>query len=198
MKYRIIIVCFFLMLLICSVFVNASIIDVQITENNTVEELVTVEDSTFEYEAIDNDLTIELYECDVDIVMPKPYYIHTQWAENMPPLYKQPWPFLEVLNLCIYICLGASQMFVDTDLDCPDAAYACFHIENMLGTIEQDYCDTDISVSDVIYLINYLFKSGPSPNPILIVDVDCNCEVSVTDIIFLINYLFKDGPPPDC
>lgn len=58
--------------------------------------------------------------------------------------------------------------------------------------------DEQITVSDVIYIINYLFKGGPSPDPILIGDADCDCQVSVSDIIHLIIYLFKGGPPPGC
>ncbi len=59
--------------------------------------------------------------------------------------------------------------------------------------------DSTITVEDVIYLIDYLFRGGPTPLPILQVgDVNCNGQVTVTDIIYLINYLFKSGPPPAC
>ena len=57
--------------------------------------------------------------------------------------------------------------------------------------------DGKVSVSDVIYLINYLFKGGPAPLPILQVgDANCDGKVTVSDVIYLINYLFKGGPPP--
>ncbi len=60
------------------------------------------------------------------------------------------------------------------------------------------------SVSDVVFLINYLFKGGPAPDP---VDLgDCNfCEQTppiqpaqptVADVVSLVNYLFKGGLPP--
>ncbi len=58
-----------------------------------------------------------------------------------------------------------------------------------------------INVLDIIYLIDYKFKSGPEPLPYAICsgDVDCNCIVNVIDIIALIDYKFKDGPAPcDC
>ncbi|MDH4222948.1 MAG: dockerin type I repeat-containing protein, partial [candidate division Zixibacteria bacterium] len=59
--------------------------------------------------------------------------------------------------------------------------------------------DTKKEVTDVIYLINYLFKGGPLPQPILSCgDMNCDGEVKVTDVIYLINYLFKGGPPPGC
>jgi len=62
-------------------------------------------------------------------------------------------------------------------------------------------CNKDgvVDVGDVVYLINYLFKSGPSPLPILHAgDTNCDEMVDVGDVIFLINYLFKGGPEPSC
>jgi len=56
--------------------------------------------------------------------------------------------------------------------------------------------DGHVTVSDVIYLINYLFKSGPPSNPAIAGDANCDGQVSVSDVIYLINYLFKSGPPP--
>jgi hypothetical protein len=59
--------------------------------------------------------------------------------------------------------------------------------------------DDKVSVSDVVYLINYLFKGGPAPIPAPIVgDANCDSKVSVSDVVYLINYLFKGGPPPSC
>jgi len=59
--------------------------------------------------------------------------------------------------------------------------------------------DGKVSVSDVIYLINYLFKGGPLPIPELLVgDVNGDGKVTVSDVVYLINYLFKGGPPLGC
>lgn len=56
-----------------------------------------------------------------------------------------------------------------------------------------------VSVSDVIYLITYLFKRGPAPLPIVQVgDDNCDGKVNIADAVYLINYLFKGGPPPAC
>lgn len=55
-----------------------------------------------------------------------------------------------------------------------------------------------IDVGDVVYLINYLFKSGPPPNPMLTGDANCDSLVDVGDVVYLINYLFKSGPAPSC
>jgi hypothetical protein len=58
--------------------------------------------------------------------------------------------------------------------------------------------DKQVSVSDVIYLINYLFKGGTAPIPMESGDANCDTDISVSDVIYLINYLFKSGPAPGC
>ncbi|MDP2960855.1 MAG: dockerin type I repeat-containing protein, partial [candidate division Zixibacteria bacterium] len=57
--------------------------------------------------------------------------------------------------------------------------------------------DAFVTVSDVIYIINYLFKSGPPPtNCPKSGDVNCDSKITVSDVVYLIGYLFKGGPPP--
>ncbi|MCJ7458622.1 MAG: tandem-95 repeat protein, partial [candidate division Zixibacteria bacterium] len=56
--------------------------------------------------------------------------------------------------------------------------------------------DLFVTVSDVVYIINYLFKSGPPPlHCPRSGDVNCDGKVTVSDAVYLINYLFKGGPP---
>jgi TolB protein len=55
-----------------------------------------------------------------------------------------------------------------------------------------------INVSDVIYLINYLFRGGPAPEPRIAGDCNNDGRVSVSDVVYLINYLLKGGPEPEC
>ena len=56
--------------------------------------------------------------------------------------------------------------------------------------------DGNVTISDVVYLANYLFKSAPDPIPWQAGDANCDNEVTVVDIVYLINYLFKSGPAP--
>jgi hypothetical protein len=56
--------------------------------------------------------------------------------------------------------------------------------------------DGVINASDVIYLINYLFKEGPAPDPLEMGDANCDGDVNAEDVIYLLNYLYQDGPPP--
>ncbi|HEX7402218.1 MAG TPA: FG-GAP-like repeat-containing protein, partial [candidate division Zixibacteria bacterium] len=58
--------------------------------------------------------------------------------------------------------------------------------------------DWVVDVGDVVYLINYLYKGGVSPEPVASGDATCEGFVDVGDVVYLINYLFKGGPPPSC
>ncbi len=56
--------------------------------------------------------------------------------------------------------------------------------------------DGSIDVGDVIFLVNYLYRDGSAPYPLMTGDLDCNGEVNIGDVVYLINYLYKGGPPP--
>jgi hypothetical protein len=58
--------------------------------------------------------------------------------------------------------------------------------------------DWIVSSADVVYLINYLFISGPAPDPLECGDANCDGVINSADIVHLINYLFIGGPPPGC
>ena len=53
-----------------------------------------------------------------------------------------------------------------------------------------------ITISDAVYLINYIFAGGPAPVPILVGDSDCNGIVTISDAVYLINYIFAGGATP--
>jgi hypothetical protein len=56
--------------------------------------------------------------------------------------------------------------------------------------------DWVVDPADVVYLINYLFKNGPAPDPLWTGDCNGDEIVGPADVVYLINYLFRDGPPP--
>jgi len=57
--------------------------------------------------------------------------------------------------------------------------------------------DGQVGLADVVYLINYLFKGGPAPVPVVCVaDVNADGQVGLVDVVYLINYVLKGGPPP--
>jgi len=55
-----------------------------------------------------------------------------------------------------------------------------------------------IDLGDVLHLINYLYKSGPAPVPLIAGDCNCDGVVDLGDVLYLINYLYRGGDPPSC
>jgi len=53
-----------------------------------------------------------------------------------------------------------------------------------------------VDISDVVYLIEYIFSGGSAPNPLLRGDSDCSSEVDISDVVYLISYIFSGGPAP--
>jgi hypothetical protein len=58
--------------------------------------------------------------------------------------------------------------------------------------------DGSIDVGDLVSAINYLYRSGPAPDPLKLGDVTCDGEVNIDDVVYLISYLFRNGPAPEC
>ena len=56
--------------------------------------------------------------------------------------------------------------------------------------------DLVVDIADVVFLINYLYKFGPAPDPPERGDLNGDSEVTLADIVYLINYLYRAGPPP--
>jgi hypothetical protein len=52
---------------------------------------------------------------------------------------------------------------------------------------------------DVSYIINFLYRAGPSPIPIWkAADADNNGKINLLDVSYLINFLYRSGPTPIC
>jgi len=83
-------------------------------------------------------------------------------------------------------CVGAGEDGVDI---------GAFGIGCMAGDANGDGF---IDISDVVYLINYIYRNGPTPNYLLAGDADCDGIVDADDMVYTINYLFKSGPSPTC
>jgi plastocyanin len=53
-----------------------------------------------------------------------------------------------------------------------------------------------INVADAVYLVQYIFASGPAPNPLASGDVNCSGIINVADAVYLVQYIFAGGPAP--
>ena len=58
--------------------------------------------------------------------------------------------------------------------------------------------DNGVNILDVVFLINYKYKSGPPPIPERSGDVDNSGTVNILDVVSLINFKYKGGTAPNC
>jgi hypothetical protein len=129
------------------------------------------------------------------------------------------WTFLSTLLL--FACSGlamANQHQVGAAAS-GRAKTAEYHLESVLGqsidgfsgavtagflsvSLTPDYLpgdvdgSGDIDVSDVVFLITYIFSGGLSPIPLARGDADCSGGVGISDAVFLISYIFSGGSAP--
>ncbi|MEW6050155.1 MAG: S8 family serine peptidase [Candidatus Zixiibacteriota bacterium] len=53
-----------------------------------------------------------------------------------------------------------------------------------------------IDISDLTYLVEYLFFGGAAPIPMESGDLDCSGAVDISDLTYMVEYLFFGGPDP--
>jgi hypothetical protein len=60
--------------------------------------------------------------------------------------------------------------------------------------------DDVVNVSDVVFLIDFVFGQGAEPNPFETGDVNCDQVINVSDVVYMVNFVFGDGTEPcaDC
>jgi hypothetical protein len=58
--------------------------------------------------------------------------------------------------------------------------------------------DGNVDVADLVYLINYLYRSGPPPDPFQSADVYPDQVIDVSDLVYILNYLYRHGSAPAC
>lgn len=57
--------------------------------------------------------------------------------------------------------------------------------------------DRTINIGDATYIINYVFRGGPTPTPVKESgDANCDGKINVADAITIVNYVFRGGPAP--
>lgn len=75
------------------------------------------------------------------------------------------------------------------------------HFSVFILVVPQYQCgDADgsnvVNISDVVFLINYIFSGGPAPSPLAAADADCTGIVTISDAVYLIGYIFSGGAAP--
>ncbi len=94
----------------------------------------------------------------------------------------------------------AADLDGDGDLDLSTANYGSDNVSVLINCLPSGDCNGDevVDVGDVVYLISYIYREGPAPDPLEVGDVNCDGVVDLGDVVYLINYLYREGPPPKC
>lgn len=56
--------------------------------------------------------------------------------------------------------------------------------------------DGNVNVGDAVYLVNWIFKSGPAPKRLKEADANCDGAPNIGDAVYIVSYIFKSGPDP--
>lgn len=58
-------------------------------------------------------------------------------------------------------------------------------------------CDGSVTITDAVFIVNYIFAAGPTPKAPDSADPNNDCFISITDAVFLVNYIFAGGSAPE-
>ena len=76
-------------------------------------------------------------------------------------------------------------------------AWTALHVSFAAPYVHGD-ADHDgfVDVSDVVYLLSYIFSGGAEPSPVAAGDADCSGTIDISDVVRLISYIFSGGEAP--
>jgi parallel beta-helix repeat protein len=75
----------------------------------------------------------------------------------------------------------------------PRTDIGLFEVQYLIGDSNHD---GEFNISDVVFLIRYIFQNPIPPNPFYSGDYSCDRRISIVDVSQMINYIFLDGPGP--
>ena len=58
--------------------------------------------------------------------------------------------------------------------------------------------DGTVNIGDAVYIISYVFRGGPAPQPLQTADANCDGASNVGDAVYIISYVFRSGAEPCC
>jgi hypothetical protein len=91
----------------------------------------------------------------------------------------------------------SGELLYELDFDAVTGGGDCvFEVLNPSYLVGDADGSTTVTSSDIIQLVNHVFKSGQAPCPPYVGDTNCSAAISSADIIVLVNYVFKGGAAP--
>jgi hypothetical protein len=58
--------------------------------------------------------------------------------------------------------------------------------------------DGRINIADAVFMINYIFRGGPAPDPWQLGDANLDGVLNIADAVYLVQAVFGNGPMPGC
>ena len=105
----------------------------------------------------------------------------------------------------IFCDTAAGDFHISSTSSCAPAYNSCAMLIGRYGIscVKPYICgdaneDGAVNLADAIFIINYAFRSGPSPDPVPAGDPNCDNAINVGDVVHIVNYVFKGGPEPCC
>ncbi len=130
---------------------------------------------------------------------------HTVWENSFPPAGGY---WIEDDIDISWIAANQSEVYIRYIIGPTDLGwqYCGWNIDDLevYGSICKTWIcgdvndDAAINILDIIYLINFKYKSGPNPMEMMAADVNSDGNVDILDIVYLINNKYKGGPEPYC
>ncbi len=99
----------------------------------------------------------------------------------------------KTMTSSIMVMVGLICLFTLSFTDKSSANVFCCNHDGIRG--DANY-DNDLNISDLVFLVNYLFKGGDEPPCFEEADVDKDGDILVTDLTYMVDYLFKGGFTP--
>jgi hypothetical protein len=111
--------------------------------------------------------------------------------------------FASLSSLLVALMLGAALAGAE-QMDVPAEGYRAAEVDSCegvdIGNADGSTAEPTVDLDDVVYLIAFIFSSGPFPTPYVVIsgDGNCSCAVDIDDVVYLIAYIFSGGAPPAC
>jgi len=112
-------------------------------------------------------------------------------AVRLLPHHEGPVEVLVVANSADYGVLGEAIVLID-----PLLGEQCCNGNGLRGNVDGDPEDL-VNISDMTYLVAFLFSGGAAPPCLEEGDVNADEVINISDMTYLVAYLFSGGPAPE-
>lgn len=89
-----------------------------------------------------------------------------------------------------FATLDTMRVYIENGSVTITGGYVCGNIDGDPGGA--------IDISDLVYLVDWMFTGGPEPPALMAADSNGDGENDISDLVWLVDYMFTGGPRPIC